>query len=280
MVERVGGIEDRAPMTIPCTRCGGPIAPDEVRCPACDALAPLPDVDDTRADALLETAMGEGSPPWAVPIREPRASAADRRAPRALGVLALAVAALAATVVIGAQVLISDGGGDSATAAETDEPLDTVPDDDVDGEPLDVDEVVTGSSTTSAPTTTAPTTTTTSSTTTSTTTPPTTTRPAAPSGTGSVTELSSSFPGGWVAQLASVPFSAGTARLESGWGDVRAQAPGVVATRSDDWSSLSNGYWVLVEDGPFATADDVRAFCTSIGAGQDGCLPRELTGRR
>ncbi len=272
----------------PCHHCGaptdaGPGADGRTRCDDCAA---------------------ETAPPWAIEIRDPEVHAADGHVDppattRALAVLALGVAALAGTLVLGSRLLVDD------------EPLATgaAPD-------ADVDELATdGSTTTSAPTTTRPTTTSSPTTTGPTTTGPTattgptttapattgpttsdrtgtrgatTTAPATTTGattgsgssegsTGRVPALRDDFAGGWVAQLTSVPTSAGTARLEQAWDDVRGEVPDAVAATSDEWDSLRDGYWVLVDDGPFASSDDVRAFCAGVAV---ECLPRELQGRR
>lgn len=270
-------------MTTPCTRCGSPVAADELRCPACDALAPVPEDDDVVAEA------GTDAPPWAIPIREPSVAPAEAGEPTlvdrlggersdvvrlaALGLLAVAV--FAATVVIGAQ-LLTDGGGQTRAVDRIDAEDVTGPESrrvrvDTEADAEDEPTTTTTSSTTSS---------TSSSTTTTTTTSTTTTRPPAPSGTGSVPTLPSSFDGGWVAQLTSVPYAAGADRLDASWETARGYAPDAVATRSDDWSSLRDGFWVLVEPGPFASADDVRAFCAAVDhAGEGDCIPRELDGR-
>jgi hypothetical protein len=123
-------------------------------------------------------------------------------------------------------------------------------------------------------------TTTTESTTTTASTTTTTTAAPATSG-GSAPQLSSSFREGWVAQLVSVPTSAGTARVEDAWRAARSYADGAVVARSDEWPSMQPGFWVVVDPGPFTSADDVRAFCASVGHADRGdCLPRQLDGRR
>lgn len=283
MEERVGGIEDRALMTTPCTRCGGPVAPDELRCPACDALAPLPD-DPTRADPPLSGPSGPRSlddePPWAIPIREPTVA----RTPwlpgglgRVAGLALLGVAIFAATVVIGAQ-LLTDDGADGTRAASVSDP-DTDPDtaddgsDDVDARSVraEAEETTTSSTTSTSSTTTSSTTTSTS-----TTTAPTTTAPPIPAGTGPVPALSSSFRSGWVAQLSSVPYTAGTSGLEAAWEEVRAYAPDAVAVRSDDLSSHADGFWVLLDPGPYSSDDAVRSFCASVDHSRGHCEPRQL----
>lgn len=277
-------------MTVPCTSCGEILDPGELRCPYCGTLAPP--VPGTSVFAHEEAA-----PRWAdeptrvepaavrpttddpltIPIREPSPDVPRARGEAAAPRPALVGAAVVAVVVLGllaGQVL--GGGGDDVAS---------------DGDPPTTDAAVAGvstdatdpSTTSSVPSTTITSTTTTASTTSTTTattaptTAPTTTTVADP---GSVPLLADSFRSGWVAQLSSVPTSAGTAALESAWNRVRADAADAVATRSDEWPSMSPGYWVLVEPGPFASEDAVDAFCASVGRSGDDCLPRMLSDRR
>ncbi len=280
-------------MTIPCANCGTSIADDEYRCPTCDALAPVPEPDGSDGESAAL--------PWAIPIREggrPPVRSRDPLRPAAYGVLALAL--LAGLVAIGAQVL---GGGDAGTESGRDSEVagDVVELDPGVDTPADAptsEDSVTASDgdgpTASAPTTTSSTppaaaTPTTTSTTSPTLTPTTaaprstTTPPAVTASTrpGSAPMLSSSFSGGWIAQLTSVPASAGPDAIEAAWSQARSDAPGAVVARSDDWSSLQPGYWVVVSSGPFADVDDVRTYCASIPPGaRTECLARQLTGRR
>lgn len=297
-------------MTTPCPNCGSPVQPGEYRCPACDTLAPPPahsaSVFDLRAgeprwrdetvvgaasidDTTVLTAERE-SPPWAIPIRDSPMSpgAAERREPRkALVSVLAAVALLAGAVVIVAQ-LFTDGGrqlaeappttvaGDEAVAAETDS---TGEDDSTDAGSASSTTAASVEETTT--TTTAPASTTAQST--EPTSAPSTTAAAssAASGTGSAARLPASFQGGWVAQLTSIPTSVDPARVGDAWRSARSFAAGAVVTRSDEWPSMQPGFWVIVDAGPFASAEDVRSFCASVGhADRDDCLPRQLAGRR
>ena len=183
----------------------------------------------------------------------------------------LAVALLAGVVVVGAQFL-SDGGGADAAGTGGDAPATTADrSSSSTGAPSSTTASTTPSTTTSSSTTTSATTTTEASTTTATTSPP---APVA------ARQISSSFQGGWIAQLTSVPTSAGADAVDSAWSTATAYAADAVVTRSDDWTSLEPGYWVVVDTGPFGSADDVRAFCASIGhADQSDCLARQLSGR-
>lgn len=271
-------------MNMPCTNCGETLPVDAHRCPTCDALAPLPG-DPTHLD---ETHVEEGQPaetqavPWAIPIREGsvRTPGQDRLRPVVYGVLAVAL--VFGVLALGSSVL----GGDDTEAASDLGP-------EVAGETADADADVDADDTTTTSTSTSTTaaadeTTTTSSTSTSTTAPSSTVAPttttsptAAGRAPGSAPQLSSSFRGGWVAQLTSVPTSAGPDAAERAWSEARAYASGAVVANSDDWSSLQPGFWVVVDDGPFDSADEVQAFCASLehASGSD-CMPRELTGRR
>lgn len=259
-------------MSTPCTTCGEPLADDAIRCPTCGALA-SPRTDETR----IEQTGSEDAPPWSIPIREPAVASQDHRSGsrRGVALVALAVAAFVLTVVLGSQLLGADDPGTTSRGAGAD---------DVAGpEPAGIDaaSVTTETTTTTAPTitqTSAPEPTTTSA-------PPTTAAPSttvaartAPNGTGSVPALSTSFRG-WIAQLESVPYAAGTDGLADEWERTRVAAPGAVALRSDDWSGLGDGFWVLLDPGPFSSAEDVRSFCSSVGLDDDGaCLARELRG--
>jgi len=210
--------------------------------------------------------------PWEIEIRdpgsEPSPAPVRRRGGgpgrRLLALLVLGVACFAATVALLGWLL---GGGDDAAedaSSPTTSPITFAPREQ--------------SSTTDAPTTTTtPPTTTTTSTSTTTTTAPTTTTAAPAAGTGSVPTLSrSSFGGGWVALLTSVPYSAGTARLEAAYAEVRGAAPGAVAARGEDWASLGDGFWVLVETGPFGSESEARAWCAGLRGGRTDCAPRQL----
>ncbi len=116
---------------------------------------------------------------------------------------------------------------------------------------------------------------------------PTTTRPVAVGSPGAgpqsdggrpdgVPWLATSFPGGWVAQLSSLPTAEGEDRLRDAVATLRRTVDGAVATSTADWDTLRPGYWVLVHPGPFADAAAVEAFCADAGLGADDCLPREL----
>jgi len=265
-------------MSTPCTTCGEPLADDALRCPTCGALAP-PGVDETRS---LDDA-----PPWAIPIREPAPAARPEPvsgAKRLAALAALAIGVFALTALILTKLLGTDDDSDSASrdagSGEVASPDETGG---LGGGDVVADTTTTSSTTeptTTTETTAVETTTTTRAPTTSA--APTTTAASSfrtePYGTGSVPALSTSFRG-WLAQLKSVPYDAGTAALAEEWERTRAHAPGVGAARGGDGSTLGDGFWVLVDPGPYSSAADVRSFCESTGLTSDGaCLARELRG--
>ena len=279
-------------MTVPCTSCGAFLADDDLQCPRCGTLASPrwgasvfaeapPGEPSSHGPVADETLVETGDPaPWSIPVREgpaaeviePRVGDADPF--RALAVTVLGVA-LCAALVAGVTALFSSGGdaprsGDDLASARSAEE-----------EPQVLGDQVTAPTATSSTTSTAPpeTSSTTTSSSTSTTTTSTTTTAPSPS-SGDVPQLSSSFRSGWVAQLTSVPISAGTEALESAWERLRGEVPGAVATRSDEWPSMRDGYWVLVEAGPFGSEGEVDDFCASVGRSGDSCLPRMLADRR
>jgi hypothetical protein len=222
-----------------------------------------PPTDTRRAPWEIEI-RERGSAPPSTPAGPPGPDGGRRRGAggRLVALVVLGVACFAATVALLGWLT---GGGDDE-AAEGDAPATTTP--------------ITFAPREDAPSTTAEatTTTTTSTSTTTTTTPTTTSTPpttATPSGTGSVPALSPSFGGGWVAMLTSVPYSAGTGRLEAAYAEARRVVPDAVAARGEDWASLGDGYWAVVRTG-FASAAEARSFCAGVDSGRVDCAAREL----
>ena len=209
--------------------------------------------------------------PWEIPIREPQVGPPEPRPPRVgrrlaalafLGVLCFS----ATTAILG--WLLDDGGSEGALEdpTPTTSPITFAPRSDASSTTApSATPTTTSSSTTSSTTTTAPP-------------PPTTAAPGAGSGTGTgtVPELSASYGGGWVAMLTSVPYSVGTQGLEAAYAEVRGAVPGAVATPGERWSSVADGYWVLLEPGPFASADAVESFCASVDSPRTDCAARRL----
>ena len=287
-------------MRVPCTSCGEPVVDGEIRCRMCGTLSPpLPGtsvfaaVDEPDApseDQPLDLTWDDQpttATPWAIPIRDPRVvpSAPMEDRPdvfRAVTYVVVAIAVFAGMVVVAAGALT--GGADTGSltdAASVDERAgeEAAPEEPSAEAPASVTTQATISTSSTSPSTTVPTTTTVEATAESGSDPV-----PAVSASGStappVPLLASSFRSGWVAQLTSVPASAGDDSLAAAFERVRADAPGAVVTRSDDWPALQPGYWVVVAPGPFGSEDEARSFCARIGRGGDECLARMLTDRR
>lgn len=220
----------------------------------------------------------DDAPPWEIPIRDPdprlRGSPGTGLG-QAIAVLAFGVVAFTAAMVFGAGALVEDDdprdepdpGTRTEVAAETTERDGATP-------RVTAPTSTPGALAAGRPASTVASDATSSTTTTSTTTATAASGAAAP-GTGSVPPLPSWFTSGWVAQLSSIPTSAGTSRLETAWERVNDQVPDAVVAVSDDWATFRPGYWVLVEPGPFDSSAAVRAFCDDV----DGeCVPRQITG--
>jgi hypothetical protein len=71
--------------------------------------------------------------------------------------------------------------------------------------------------------------------------------------------------GTWIAQLGSVPVSAGTAALRSELAQVHGQVPGAQYLVSDNYASLRPGYWVIYYDGSFNSGTEAVAYCAAHG---------------
>jgi eukaryotic-like serine/threonine-protein kinase len=270
----------------PCANCGQPLDETAHRCPACGALAPPPGV---------QPAGDESRPPWAIPIREaPDPEPSPREPDRRLLYAVIALVLLAGAGLFAARLAEADrddsAGPEPGIDGTDPEGSDPEPDE---GRGDDDPEGAT-SSTTTAPSPEASTSTTTAAagnpegagTGTGGGSTGASTGSSAASGAsepdpGSVSLLDGSFRGGWVAQLTSVPTSAGTAAIEAAWREARSYAAGAVVTRSDEWSSLEPGFWVILAPGPFDGPEDARAYCAAIDhRAREDCIPRELTGRR
>ena len=69
--------------------------------------------------------------------------------------------------------------------------------------------------------------------------------------------------GVWIAQLASVPVSAGFAELQKELGQVRAEIPGAQYLVSSDYASLNPGYWVVYYLGSFSDGTQAIEYCAA-----------------
>lgn len=81
----------------------------------------------------------------------------------------------------------------------------------------------------------------------------------------SVSAIAPTNSGTWIAQLDSVPVSAGTAALQSELARVRIQVPGAQYLASDSYASLRPGYWVIYYDSSFNNGTEAVAYCAAHG---------------
>ena len=110
--------------------------------------------------------------------------------------------------------------------------------------------------------------------------------PSAASSASAVSSASATGPvsttgpasGTWVAQLGSVPVSAGSGTLASELAQVRAQVPGAQYLVSADYPSLRPGYWMVFYDGSFTNGIEALAYCADHGrATANQCVGRYLS---
>jgi eukaryotic-like serine/threonine-protein kinase len=84
--------------------------------------------------------------------------------------------------------------------------------------------------------------------------------------------------GVWIAQLASVPVSAGPAKLQQELDQVRAEIPGARYLTSSDYASLNPGYWVIYYLGSFSDGTQAVGYCAAHGrANTSQCVGRFLS---
>lgn len=99
--------------------------------------------------------------------------------------------------------------------------------------------------------------------------------PAPAPSTGSTTPAPDDI---WVAQLASVPISAGNARLQLVLNEVRNEIPGAKYLDSSNFSSLNPGYWMVYYNGSFHNGEQALAYCAAHGrVTRDQCVGRLLS---
>jgi serine/threonine protein kinase len=84
--------------------------------------------------------------------------------------------------------------------------------------------------------------------------------------------------GEWIAQLASVPVSAGSAELQKKLSQVRAEIPGAQYLVSSDYASLNPGYWVIYYPGSFSDGTQAIEYCAAHGrTSTNQCVGRFLS---
>ncbi len=96
--------------------------------------------------------------------------------------------------------------------------------------------------------------------------------------TSSATQVPDPASGVWIAQLASVPVSAGFAELQQELGQIRAEVPGAQYLLSSDYASLNPGYWVVYYLGSFSDGTQVIEYCAAHGrTSMNQCVGRFLS---
>ncbi|MFD5628915.1 serine/threonine-protein kinase [Streptomyces sp. NPDC127072] len=82
----------------------------------------------------------------------------------------------------------------------------------------------------------------------------------------------------WIAQLFSEPVSSGTAARDKRLAAVRESVPDATVVRSDEYASLTPGYWVIYAPGPFTDGAAALAYCAEHGRTTGStCIGRYLS---
>ncbi len=82
----------------------------------------------------------------------------------------------------------------------------------------------------------------------------------------------------WIAQLASVPLSAGSAELQKQLDQVQAEIPDAQYLLSSDYASLNPGYWVVYYQGSFSDGTQAVEYCAAHGrTSRNQCVGRYLS---
>lgn len=103
--------------------------------------------------------------------------------------------------------------------------------------------------------------------------------PAASSHATATSEGGASPPSGvWIAQLASVPVSAGPAQLQHELNQIRTEIPGARFLDSSNYASLNPGYWVVYYMGSFNDGNQALRYCAAHGrSARNQCVGRYLS---
>jgi hypothetical protein len=90
--------------------------------------------------------------------------------------------------------------------------------------------------------------------------------------------VSTPSPGIWIAQLASVPKSAGLGPLEQELTQIQAEIPGARYLDSSGYASLIPRFWVVYYPGPFADGHQALLYCAAHGrTTRNDCVGRYLS---
>ncbi len=87
-----------------------------------------------------------------------------------------------------------------------------------------------------------------------------------------------SVTGSWIAQLASVPKTGGTASRDQTLAAIRSRVPTAEVLNSNAFASLRPGYWVVYEPGPYTSGAAAVDFCLRAGlTNSNDCRGRYLS---
>ena len=90
--------------------------------------------------------------------------------------------------------------------------------------------------------------------------------------------VSTPSPGMWIAQLASVPVSAGLGQLQQELAQIQTEIPGAQYLDSSDYASLNPGFWVVYYAGSFSDGNQALLYCAAHGrATKNECVGRFLS---
>jgi eukaryotic-like serine/threonine-protein kinase len=82
----------------------------------------------------------------------------------------------------------------------------------------------------------------------------------------------------WIAQLASVSVSAGSAQLQQTLDKVRTEIPGAEYLDSSNYASLNPRYWVVYYRGSFGNGNQALSYCAAHGrTTRNQCVGRFLS---
>lgn len=84
--------------------------------------------------------------------------------------------------------------------------------------------------------------------------------------------------GMWIAQLASIRVTAGSAQLQQALDEIKTEIPGAQYLDSSNFASLNPGYWVIYYNGSFSNGNQALSYCADHGqTTRDQCIGRFLS---
>jgi eukaryotic-like serine/threonine-protein kinase len=90
--------------------------------------------------------------------------------------------------------------------------------------------------------------------------------------------VSTPSPGMWIAQLASVPISAGLGQLQQELAQIQTEIPGAQYLDSSDYASLNPSFWVVYYAGSFSDGNQALLYCAAHGrTTKNECVGRFLS---